>query len=77
MKADVTLDCLGLYCPMPIIKTSEKIRELTNGQILEIIADDPGIKVDMPNWCKMTGHILKGIEQKDDEYRVYIEKQEI
>ena len=74
MKADVTIDCLGLYCPMPIIKTAEKINELEVGQVLEVISDDQGIVEDMPNWCKMTGHEFVGIQQKDDEFKVYVKK---
>jgi len=51
MKADVTLDCIGLNCPMPIVKTSQKMKELEPGQVLEVSADDEGIKEDMPAWC--------------------------
>ena len=48
MKADRTLDCVGLYCPMPIVKTSQEIKEMQPGEVLEVIADDKGIKSDMP-----------------------------
>ena len=37
MKADETLDCVGLYCPMPIVKTSQQIKELRDGEVLEVI----------------------------------------
>lgn len=74
MKADATIDCLGLYCPMPIIKTAEKIKQLEVGQVLEVIADDPGIVQDMPAWCKMTGHEFLEITQDDDEYHAYVKK---
>ena len=46
MKADATLDCIGLYCPMPIAHTSHKLKEMKAGQVLEILADDEGIKED-------------------------------
>jgi len=39
---DVHLDTLGLFCPMPIIKTSKKIKELTVGQVLQVVSDDEG-----------------------------------
>lgn len=74
MKADVTLDCVGLYCPMPIIQTAAKIRELAPGQVLEVLADDKGIQTDMPAWCASTGHECLAIEQEGDEYRVYVRK---
>jgi len=74
MKADQTLDCVGLYCPMPIYKTGEKIKELKTGEILEVVADDKGIKLDMPAWCKTTGHEFLGMEEDDGEIKVYVKK---
>jgi hypothetical protein len=43
IQADVKLDTLGYFCPMPIILTSKKIKELTMGQVLEVVSDDEGI----------------------------------
>lgn len=74
MKADVTLDTLGLYCPMPIVKTAEKIKDLKIGEVLEVISDDEGIKEDMPAWCKGTGNECLRIEEREAEYRVYVKK---
>ncbi len=74
MKADATLDCIGLYCPMPIANTAKKIKELKVGQVLELLADDEGIKEDMPAWCRVTGNELLGIEEDGGKYRVYIRK---
>jgi len=74
IQADATLDCVGLYCPMPIVQTAAKIRELAVGQVLEVLADDKGIQTDMPAWCASTGHECLGIEKVGDEYRVYVRK---
>lgn len=74
MKADETLDCLGLYCPMPIVQTAERIKKLGPGQVLEILSDDRGIEKDLPAWCKATGHEFVGIEKEGDEYRVYVRR---
>jgi tRNA 2-thiouridine synthesizing protein A len=74
MKADRTLDCVGLYCPMPIAKTAEKIKELKKGEVLEIVADDRGIKHDMPAWCQATGNEFLGVEEGGGEIRVYVRK---
>lgn len=75
MKADQTLDCVGLYCPMPIIKTSQRIKELKSGEVLEIVADDKGIKHDMPAWCQATGNeCMAMIEEKNGEIKVYVKK---
>ncbi len=74
MKADETLDCIGLYCPMPIANTANKLKELEVGQVLEILADDEGIKEDMPAWCRTTGHELVGMEEEAGQYKVYVKK---
>lgn len=74
MKADRNLDCVGLYCPMPIVKTAEKIRELNPGEILEVTADDKGITKDMPAWCQATGHEFLGVEEEGGEIKVYVRK---
>ena len=74
MKAAQSLDCVGLYCPMPIVRTAEKIKELKPGEVLEIVADDKGIKQDMPAWCKATGHEFLGVVEEDNEIKVYVKK---
>ena len=74
MKADYSIDCMGLYCPMPIVRTAEKIKQLKQGEVLEVVADDIGIKQDMPAWCRATGNELLGIEEEAGGYKVYIKK---
>ena len=76
--ADVTLDTLGYFCPMPIVMTSRKIKALRLGQVLEIMSDDQGIKEDMPAWCETTGHLILGLEEEQVRsgvvYKVYVKK---
>ena len=74
MKADQSLDCMGLYCPMPIYQTGKKMKELKVGEVLEVLADDKGITKDMPAWCESTEHEYLGLEEKDSEYKVYVRK---
>jgi tRNA 2-thiouridine synthesizing protein A len=74
IKPDFVLDCVGLACPMPIFKTSNKIKELQPGQVLEIQSDDGGIEKDMPAWCKMTGNEYLGLTKENGEYRVFVKK---
>ena len=74
MKADQSLDCMGLYCPMPIVKTAARMKELKPGEILEVVADDKGIIKDMPAWCQATGHEFLGVEKVNGELRVYVKK---
>jgi tRNA 2-thiouridine synthesizing protein A len=74
MNADQILDCVGLYCPMPIVKTSQQIKKMKVGDILEVIADDKGIKQDMPAWCEATGNEYLGMEEQGEEIKVYVKK---
>ena len=74
MIADISLDCFGLLCPMPVIKTAQMIKDMKIGQILEVLATDMGIKNDLPAWCRSTGQEYLGVEEKDGEYRAYIKK---
>jgi tRNA 2-thiouridine synthesizing protein A len=74
MKADQILDCVGLYCPMPIVKTAAKIKQMKTGEVLEVLADDKGIKKDMPAWCQATGHECLGFEEGKGEIKVYVKK---
>ena len=74
MKADHSLDCTGLYCPMPIVKTVAKFKQIKVGDVLEIVADDKGIKKDMPAWAEATGNEFLGVEEKGGEIKVYVKK---
>ncbi len=74
MKADQSLDCLGLYCPIPIVKTAERFKQLKQGEVPEVVSDDKGIKLDMPAWCEATGHEFLGMEEEGGEIRVYVKK---
>ena len=74
MHADNVLDCVGLYCPMPIIQTKEQVDEMEQGEVLEIVADDKGILSDMPAWCESTGNEFLGAQEIDGEYHVFVRK---
>jgi tRNA 2-thiouridine synthesizing protein A len=74
MKADRTLDCFGLLCPMPIIQAARAVRAMDIGQVLEITATDPGVKDDLPAWCRTTGQEFLGFEQDSEVIKVYLRK---
>jgi TusA-related sulfurtransferase len=74
MQADESLDCFGLMCPMPIIKTAQAFKKMKIGQVLEVVATDKGIKQDMPAWCKITGNECLAFEDKGEEIKVYVKK---
>ncbi len=74
IKPDKQIDCLGLFCPIPIVKTREAIRELTVGQVLEMLSDDPASEADMKSWTRRTGHELLEITQNGAVYRFLVRK---
>ena len=74
MNFDVELDTLGFQCPVPIVKTNKKMKELQVGQVLKVISDDLGIKEDMPAWCKATGNEFLGCEEVDGKYICFVRK---
>lgn len=74
IKADEILDCYGLLCPMPIIQTTQKIKNMKIGEVLEVISTDKGIKEDMPAWCRQTGQEFLGVEEEEDMFKVFVRK---
>ena len=56
VNPDRQIDCTGLFCPMPIVKTREAVTEMTTGQVLEMLSDDPASDPDMRSWARNTGH---------------------
>ncbi|MEW6676031.1 MAG: sulfurtransferase TusA family protein [Nitrospirota bacterium] len=75
VRADVTTDIVYMMCPMHLLKLEEQIKELENGQILEIITDYDGALEDIPGWCVRTGNEFLGLEDSGDYYKFYIKKQ--
>lgn len=74
IEADETLDTMGLYCPLPVVKTAERIKEMREGQVLEVISDDGGIQADLPAWCAGYGHEYLGLVRDSDRWRLYVRK---
>ena len=71
---DVTLDCKGMLCPMPIVKLSKAIKELDSGKVLLLEATDPGAIADVAAWAKNTGHTLLDQDKVDKVMRFWIQK---
>jgi len=74
LKVDKTVDYKGLFCPMPIVKVSKDIKEIEVGQVLEMLADDPGSKPDMEAWVKQTGHEMVDTREEDGVFRFYVRR---
>lgn len=67
-KADKVLDCSGLLCPLPVVKTAKAIKEIGIGQVLQMIATDPGAPPDMEAWSRQTGHTLLDSYTENGKY---------
>ncbi|MBM3296319.1 MAG: sulfurtransferase TusA family protein [Candidatus Aminicenantes bacterium] len=74
MKADKKLDCYGLLCPVPIIRTAKAVKEMKVGEILEVSSTDAGIREDMPAWCRTTGQEFLGLEEEGEVIKAYVRK---
>ena len=74
ISVDRTLDCLGLFCPMPIVRTREAIRALAVGQLLEMLADDPASEADIRSWTRRTGHELVAVTRDGPVYRFLVRR---
>ena len=66
--ADQVLDAKGLNCPLPILKTKKMLKGMTAGQILEVMATDPGSIADMTAFCNQTGNELMSQSNEGDVY---------
>ena len=74
-EADKFLDCKGLLCPMPVVKTKRALKGMEVGQILEMVATDPGVVPDMEAWERQTRHeIVHSEELADEVFRFLIKK---
>ncbi len=68
-----TLEARNSLCPMPVIKTQNKIAELQPGDTLEVICTDPGALSDIPAWCRINGHLVKETHERDDDVIIVIQ----
>ncbi len=75
MTANIhTLDARGLNCPLPVLRTKKAVSGLDSGEVLEIIATDPGSVKDMVSFCSQTGHELLSSGQTDAGFVFRIRK---
>jgi len=62
-----------MFCPMPVIRAQDKIKELQVGDTLEVVSTDPGALNDIPAWCRINGHKVLDTWTQDDDVFVKIE----
>ena len=75
-KENYVLDCVGLYCPAPVMNARETIDQLSPGDIMEVIADDLAAQEDIPRWAKRSGHTLLKFWKEESELHFLIQKNE-
>lgn len=74
MTVDKSIDCKGLACPMPIVRTKKAMDEMKTGEVLEVVATDPGSVADIRSWAERTGNQLIGSIDGNGVFTHYIRK---
>jgi tRNA 2-thiouridine synthesizing protein A len=74
MSDQITLDALGLLCPLPVLKARKRLMSLTSGQVLILLADDPAAVIDVPHFCAEAGHHLDSIQNHASHRAFHIRK---
>ena len=74
IKVDKVMDLKGLPCPMPVVKVSKGIKEISVGQVLEAQTSDPGALADFPAWARTSGNEILKTEQGDGLIRFCIKR---
>ena len=64
------LDARNLLCPMPVIRTQNRVVNLEPGDELEVLCTDPGALIDIPAWCRIEGHEVVQSGERDNEFFV-------
>lgn len=77
IKVAATVDAAGLFCPMPIVKLKVEMERRELNQVVELLADDPGVLEDLPAWCKETENKLLSLKKNAEGiFLAYVEKNE-
>ena len=71
---DAELDARGLNCPLPILRAKKSLGEMTSGQVLRILATDPGSVKDFAAFSKQTGNELLSSAENNKEFEFYIKR---
>jgi len=74
MNFDKELDARGLNCPLPILRTKKSLTDMASGQVLKIIATDPGSVKDFQAFAKQTGNELVSSETANNEFIYFMKR---
>jgi tRNA 2-thiouridine synthesizing protein A len=66
------IDARNLLCPMPVIRTQDRVADLQPGELVEVLCTDPGVVYDIPAWCRMRGHEVCNIDEQENEITITI-----
>ena len=69
-----TVDAKGLSCPMPIVKTAQAVKNVPSGELIEVLATDPGSVKDFAAWTRSTGNVIVEQTEADGVYRFVIKR---
>jgi tRNA 2-thiouridine synthesizing protein A len=73
-QIDKELDCMGLICPLPVLRTKKALADMQTGQVLKVVANDRGAEQDIPMFAKQTGNELLGSEKQDEIFTFYLKR---
>ncbi|MEW5888559.1 MAG: sulfurtransferase TusA family protein [Pseudomonadota bacterium] len=74
MNFDKELDARGLNCPLPILRTKKVLAEMSSGQVLRVVATDPGSVKDFQAFAKQTGNELLSQQEKGKEFEFFLKR---
>jgi tRNA 2-thiouridine synthesizing protein A len=74
MHFDKELDARGLNCPLPILKAKKALAEMVSGDVLRVLATDPGSVRDFTAFCKQTGNELLETLEVGDEFEYFLKR---
>lgn len=74
LQVNRTLECEGLACPLPVVRTKKTIDEMAAGEVLEVRATDKGSVADLQGWARRTGHQYIGLKEENGVYRHFLRK---
>ena len=69
-----TVDARGQSCPGPLVALHKALRDAGSGELLELLATDPGSKADVPSWAKLSGNELLESDESEGVFRYVIRK---
>ena len=71
--SEYELDARRLLCPLPVIRTQDKVKQLQQGDVLSVTCTDPGVMQDIPAWCRINGHKVLKTQAGEYEYIITLE----